>query len=127
MRLFAVVAEALAVVGDDGDERPVQQTDPGELVQDGAQGGVRERDLPIVRVVDEQGAERRRRLVGLVGVIEVQPGEERSGGALARMSLQPAGEGERGAVAPTLRLQARSRGGRICALRVRSREPAEPE
>src|SRR5260370_918618 len=56
-------------------------------------------------------AEGWRWLIGLVGVVEVEPHEEGGGGALAAVAFQPAKESERRAVAPALRFEPRSQRG----------------
>ena len=113
MRFLAVVTEALAVVGGDRDQGPIQKAELGELVQDGAHRLVGESDLAIVRIAGKEVAEGGRRLIGLVGVVKMEPDEERGGGALTRVAVQPAEESERGTVSPALRFEPRARRGRL--------------
>ena len=111
VRLLAVLAEALAVVGGDEHERagegarllePPQQ--PRELLVD-------ERDLAVVRRIGEARGEARGRLVRRVRVVVVDPQEER---AAVRGRVHPPQDGVRRRVGEALDVQ---RAARVVALR----------
>src|SRR5262249_46328207 len=76
VRLLAVLAEALAVIGERDDERVVEDAASGEPLDERADRAVHERDLAVVRAIAELTVERRRRLVVGVRIVEVEPGEE---------------------------------------------------
>ena len=84
MRPLAVIAEALAVIADDHDDRAVEQSAPLEDVEQLADLRVDVRDRSLVRVT-VRVAIGSRRLVRRVRVVEVQPRKE----ARARHDIEP--------------------------------------
>ncbi len=80
MRLLAMIAESLAVIGGDHHKgRHQGRLFPAveERAEQRRQEGVRGRDLPEIEIVLEAGSERLRRFVGSVGIVEVHPEETR--------------------------------------------------
>jgi len=79
--LLAVVAEALAVVSNHHHDRVLRKPSLVEPIQEPADLGVGEGDLPIVEPAlaasFKSGPVWLRRIVGFVGVVEVEPGKER--------------------------------------------------
>ncbi len=73
---LAVLSEHLAVVPGDDDEGVVVEAEVAELLQDLAHAGVGEGHLPLVGVPAPLRGERLGRLVGVVGVVEVDEQEE---------------------------------------------------
>ena len=76
---LAVLAERLAVVGDDDDERVIEHARGAERADQAADERVDAGDFAGVRRGGVTRAERLGRIVGSMGVVEVDPGEERSG------------------------------------------------
>src|SRR6185503_2039337 len=74
--LLAVLTEALAVIGDDGDDGAVEARVAFERGDQPADAGVDVGDLAVVRRCLEARVEWRRWLVRRVRVVEVHPGEE---------------------------------------------------
>ena len=77
MRALLVFAERFAVVGGDDDQGVGQQAAPAEFVEGVAEPRVRKCNLTRVAVVGKAGLERLGRVVGVVGIVEVHPGEPR--------------------------------------------------
>ena len=73
VRVLAVLTEALAVIADDGDDRGRQTAGAIQPIQHRTDRGIVERDLSIVGAVRKLFAKRRRRIVRIVRVVEVQP------------------------------------------------------
>ena len=111
MRPLAVIAEALAVIADDHDDRAVEQSAPLENLEQMADLRVDERDRSVVRVA-VRVAIGSRRLVRRVRVVEVQPRKE----ARARHDIEPLHRarddlvGATPAVLPTVRVPTRDHG-----------------
>ena len=66
------------MVGEDGHDRRVEEPCCAQTVDEPAHLRVHVRDLAVVGRLREPGAERLRRVVGIVRVVEVDPQEERS-------------------------------------------------
>ena len=77
MRALAVLAERLAVVGDDDDGGAGEEAGLLEMFEQASDGGVGVGDLAVVRRISVRGGKRRRRRVGRVRIEQVQPREER--------------------------------------------------
>ncbi len=73
---FAVIAEAFAVVRDNGDERAVELAGLLERGDERRDAAVDVRDFAVVRRRGESCAERRGRFVGRVRVVQMDPGEK---------------------------------------------------
>ena len=74
--VLAVVAESLAVVGEEHDERAVVDLPHAEKVEKPSGDRVRRRDLAVVGVGSITRLQRLRRLVGRVRLVEVEKREE---------------------------------------------------
>jgi hypothetical protein len=85
MHVLAVLAQAFAVVRRDDDERVASPAPAVERVEKAPHELVREGDLSVVRPVGVAGRVRLGRLVGVVGIVEVEPREE----ARRRPLLEP--------------------------------------
>src|SRR5262245_48708172 len=72
-----MIAEAFAMVGDDDDERAIESTGLVERADQLRDAAVDVRDLAVVRRGLETRAERRRRVVRCVRVVEMNPGKKR--------------------------------------------------
>ena len=77
MRALAVLAERLPVVRRDDDERAVERARAAQAIQKGTERRVRVGDFPRVRIGGVARSIRLRRLVGIVRIVEVDPGEPR--------------------------------------------------
>ncbi len=99
--LLAVLAEALAVIGDDRDERAVEAAAALERRDQAADARVDVGDLAVVRRRLEAGGERRRRIVGRVRVVQMHPAEER----LRAAAVEPLHRGVDHRIAAPLHLQ----------------------
>ena len=80
MRRLPMLAEGFAVVRGDADERLGEASGFPEGPEEPPDPLVGARDLPLVRAAREAGVPGRGRLVGVVGVEEVDPEEEPSPG-----------------------------------------------
>ena len=75
--LFAVVAEALAVIGEQDDEGSVVEPEPAQAIEERAHRGIRGRHLAVVGI-GVRGAPRLGRLVGGVRLVQVEEEEDRT-------------------------------------------------
>ena len=73
---LAVLAERLAVIAGDDDDRPIQQAPAVERLEQPADLRVGKRDFADVRIAAYRRAERFGRIVRTVRVVEVRPQEE---------------------------------------------------
>src|SRR5262245_60773145 len=80
MSLFAVIAQALAVIADDGNERRLEESELVQAIHDRCEHRIGERDLAVVRAVAKQLAEGGRRPRRRMWIVEMQPDEERVNG-----------------------------------------------
>jgi len=78
MLLFAVISEPLAVIRGDDNQRGPSPSGVIQPLQKPPDLAVGERDLAAVRVLGKASRERRRRVVGSMGIEEVDPDEERA-------------------------------------------------
>ena len=141
MRHLAVLAEALAVVARDGDDRrAIARLARAQPRQHLADDGIVVRDLAVVGTIGERRRERRRRIVRIVRVVQVQPHEVRprilrrhgepalhrrrrlAAAALERQAIVVAIEASAEAVAPVQHERADERGGAIPGVVQRRRE-----
>jgi len=81
VRVLAVLAEALAVIADDRDDRRRETAGTIQPVEHRSDHFIVERDLAVVEASGKRLAERRRRIVGVMRVVQVKPREERRGRA----------------------------------------------
>ena len=89
MLLLTLVAQPLAVVGEQHDERLVPAPEALQLLEQLPHHRVGGRDLSVVRLAVARG-ERLGRLVGGVRLVEVQEEQERALADLAQPGQQPA-------------------------------------
>jgi hypothetical protein len=83
---FSVLTEALAMVPDHADDGVVQEVVFIEVAQKLRDDRVRESDLCGVQIIGETPAKLRRRVIGLMGVVEVEPAKE---GLAASATFKP--------------------------------------
>src|SRR5205814_2297693 len=116
---LAVLAEALAVIAGDGDNRrPIARLARAQTREQLADDRVVVRDLAVVGPAGERGRERRRRIVGVVWIVEVQPREKRP--PVGRGLVEPALHRRCGVAAATFELEA------IVVAVEAAREPVAP-
>jgi hypothetical protein len=96
---LAVLAQALAVVGRDHEQGLFAQAQPAQGLVEATDQLVRKGHLAVVEPARIAGGIRLRRLVGIVGIVEVQPQEgARRGRPLASDRLEPGHRGPGGDV-----------------------------
>ena len=79
MTALVVLAKPLAMVRQDDQQRVLAVAGRAQRLQHAPELRVGERDLAVVRPIREALLERRRRRVGRVRVVEMDPREERGG------------------------------------------------
>ena len=96
-----MLPQALPVVAHHDDEHPIHEAQTPERVQHAAQHRIGKRNLTVVGDVGKGLAQGRRRRVGLVGIVEMEPDEEGRGRGDG-IGLEPADGGRARLVAGSL-------------------------
>ena len=100
MRRLAVLGQALAVVAHDRDDRRRTKAERIDAIEQTADHRVVEGDFAVVRPIGKGFAERRRRIVRVVGIVQVDPHEQRR--AERGVRRQPVGGGGDGPIPAAL-------------------------
>src|SRR5262249_28391610 len=91
--VLAVLAQSLAVVGEEDDERPLVEAFRFQEGDERADDRIRRRDLSVVRIGGVAGGEGLRGRIRRVRLVEVQEGEGRVSGGGAPQSSSPGASG----------------------------------
>ena len=87
MRAFAVFAERLAMVRGDHDQRPIERVRGAQAVEERAERGVGVGDLSRVRIASVSRGIRLGRRVRFMRIVEMYPGEPRTGFGVRRSAF----------------------------------------